>query len=48
METIIVLLFEICFILGLTTGLVAGSILFYFIFYEDIKEVKEFDERHER
>ena len=38
---------QICFIIGLATGLLASSILFYIIFYEDIKAVKEFNERQE-
>ena len=39
---------QICFLIGLTTGIIASGILFYIIFYEDIKAVKEFNERQER
>ena len=42
------MILECVFILGLTTGLVAGLILFYIVFYEDMKAVKEFNERQER
>ena len=42
------MILECVFILGLTTGLVAGLILFYIVFYEDMKSVKEFNERQER
>ena len=42
------MILEIVFILGLTTGICASSILFYILFYEDMKAVKEFNRRQER
>ena len=42
------MILEAVFILGLITGLVAGLILFYILFYEDMKAVKEFNERQEK
>lgn len=42
------MILELVFILGLTTGLVASLILFYFIFYEDLKALDEFEKRMEK
>ena len=42
------MILEIVFILGLLTGIIASSILFYILFYEDMKAVKEFNNRQER
>lgn len=38
----------IIFLLGLTTGLVAGLILFYILFHDDLKALDKFDKRQER
>ena len=42
------MILECVFILGLTTGTVAGLILFYIIFREDMKAVDEFNDRQKR
>ena len=42
------MIIEMVFLLGLTTGIFAGVILFFIIFYEEIKAVKEFNERQEK
>ena len=42
------MIYEIAFLLGLTVGTVAGLILFYLIFHEDLKALDEFEERQER
>lgn len=42
------MIMEIVFLLGLITGCLACLILFLIIYREDIKAVKEFDERQER
>lgn len=42
------MILELIFLIGLTTGTVAGLILFYIIFREDMKAVEEFNERQER
>lgn len=39
------MILETCFLIGLFTGLCAGLILFYILFYDDIRAVKEFNER---
>lgn len=36
------------FIIGLTTGMFASSVLFYIFYYEDIKAVREFNKRQEK
>lgn len=41
------ILLEICFIIGLTAGLVGGLILFFIIFYDDMKAVSDFNKRQE-
>ena len=41
------MILKLCFLIGLATGLCAGSIIFYIIFHSDIKAVKEFNERQE-
>ena len=41
------MILELTFILGLTTGIVAGLILFYFIFRDDFRAVEEFNKRQE-
>ena len=42
------MILEIIFLTGLFTGLVAGLILFYFLFHDDLKALDDFDERQER
>jgi len=42
------MILELSFLIGLITGLCAGLILFYILFYEDLKALKEFNERQER
>ena len=41
------MILEMIFSLGLITGIVAGLILFYFIFRDDFKAVDEFNRRQE-
>jgi len=41
------IILDIVFLLGLTTGILTAVILFYIFYYEDIKAVKEFNERQE-
>ena len=38
----------IVFIIGLSTGMFAGSVLFYIFYYDEIKAVREFNKRQER
>lgn len=42
------MILELTFLIGLTTGSIAGLILFYFIFWDDIKAAKEFNKRQNR
>lgn len=42
------MILELVFLLGLTSGLSAGIILFYILFYDDIRAVKKFNERQEK
>ena len=42
------MILELTFLIGLTTGSIAGLILFYILFHDDIKTVKEFNDRQER
>lgn len=42
------MILELVFILGLTTGLVAGLILFYLLFGEDLKALDDFEERQQK
>jgi len=42
------MILELIFLMGLTTGLLAGVILFYIIYHTDIKAAKEFNERQEQ
>lgn len=42
------MILELTFILGLTTGIVTGLILFYILFRDDLKAMDEFEERQER
>lgn len=41
------IILQICFFIGLILGVLAGIILFYTIFYEDMKAVDEFNKRQE-
>ena len=42
------MILEIIFLTGLFTGLVAGLILFYFLFHDDLKAADEFEERQQK
>ena len=42
------MILELVFIMGLTTGLCAGLILFYFLFWDDFKALDEFRKRQEK
>ena len=42
------MMLELIFISGLITGLLAGLILFYFLFHDDLKALDDFDERQEK
>lgn len=42
------MILKLTFILGLTTGIVTGLILFYILFRDDLKAMDEFEERQER
>lgn len=40
-------MYKIAFILGLITGMIACLILFYILYYNDIKAVRDFYKRQE-
>ena len=42
------MILELIFLIGLTTGLLAGVILFYIIYYDELKAAREFNERQEQ
>ena len=42
------MILELIFIFGLITGVIAGLILFYILFHDDLKALDDFDERQER
>lgn len=42
------MILETCFLLGLFTGLVAGLILFYILFHDDLKAADDFEERQKK
>lgn len=42
------MILELIFLTGLCTGLLAGLILFYFLFHDDLRALDDFDERQER
>lgn len=42
------MIFELCFLIGVITGLCAGLILFYILYRDDLKALDEFEKRQER
>lgn len=42
------MILELTFLIGLTTGSIAGLILVYILFGEDLKALDEFEKRQER
>lgn len=42
------MILESIFLLGLITGIIAGLILFYFLFHDDLKALDDFEERQNK
>ena len=42
------MILELVFLIGLLTGMIAGGILFYLIYWDDFQAVKEFNKRQDQ